>query len=246
MPARTRHPAGDRGHGERRPLMSRTTAPDPARGDGPPARLQRAGQLEGRLHQPDARRPGQRPQDRVSDPLCTRAPPAEHHHVETQGRQHAITIRRRSDRPGARGEHVISASSVKTGTRVTLPVGCLEAREIRPAALTACGAYSSSTRSHAYRGRRRRLQRFERTVEASPSGSPANPQRPLVYAGAAPRADGRVRERRAPWRAWPMTVRDFIGEFKGLSSTMKRKAHSRTGARAGWLRPPRVRRGRRY
>jgi hypothetical protein len=144
--------------------------------------------------------------------------------IDSQGQGHAITIK--LDRIAQVPEicHTIRASSVKTGTRVTVPVGCLEP-DIRAHFLPLIEGYSLFN-PHATIAAdiASAVQRFDRTTATCEKWKPSDPTSAHWYTPAQLRglmAAYVTAERRG---GAALTVRDFIGQFKGLSSTLKRKA----------------------
>jgi DNA topoisomerase VI subunit B len=144
--------------------------------------------------------------------------------IESQGQAHAVTVGldRIDQAPHIR--HRRTASSVKTGTRVTVPLPRLEGglhgrflplvesyALLNPHAslLVRCGT---------------RAQRFDRTASACRKWKPSDPTSAHWY------APEQLRGLMAAYvsaerRGGPaLTVRDFIGQFRGLTSTRKRKA----------------------
>lgn len=139
--------------------------------------------------------------------------------IETQGRLHAITITVDQIAQAPEVRHAIGVSSVKTGTRITIPVGCSE-DDLHARVLPLIEGYSLFNPHATFTCQG---QRFERTVATCQKWKPSDPTSAYWYTPAqlsALMAAYVSAERRG---GPAITVRDFIGQFKGLSSTVKRK-----------------------
>ena len=144
--------------------------------------------------------------------------------IASQGRRHSLTVS--LDRI-AQAPHIhltTKAATVKTGTRVEVVLGTLK-KATRAAFLPLVEGYSLFN-PHATITLRQgpTCQRFARTTEAWTKWRPSDPTSPHWYTAEQLRAliAAYVHAERHGGRA--LFVRDFVAEFRGLSSTVKRKA----------------------
>jgi hypothetical protein len=144
--------------------------------------------------------------------------------IASQAHVHAITIALDRIAQAPDVQHQVQPASVKTGTRVTVPVACLET-EIWGRLLPLVEGYSLFNPHATFTFEADGVSReFQRTVATCQKWKPSDPTSAHWYTPAQLRALMAAyvtAERRG---APPMTVRDFIGQFRGLSSTLKRKA----------------------